>query len=119
MGKESWEEEAEEEDNGPGEGGGLAVWKLSGEVEFILEALEIESVSEVIIKRDWMGIRKEGIRDGSNLSDVLLSSLLAKQLNKLAIGPSIPLCSFLSSSPSEHVAFPPSLPPHPSPGILE
>ena len=52
MAKESWEEEAEEEDNGPGEGGGLAVWKLRGEVEFILEALEIETASEVIIKRE-------------------------------------------------------------------
>lgn len=62
LANESWEEEAEEEDNGPGEGGGLAVWKLRGEVEFILEALEIESVSEVIIKRDWMGIRKGGYK---------------------------------------------------------
>jgi hypothetical protein len=51
LAKESWEEDAEEEDNGPGDGEGLAVWKLRGEVEFRLEALEIETWREVIIKR--------------------------------------------------------------------
>jgi hypothetical protein len=55
--KESWEEEAEEDVNGPGEGGALAVWKLRGEVEFTLEALERDTVSEVIIKREGSGGR--------------------------------------------------------------
>jgi hypothetical protein len=55
--------------NGLGEGGELAVWKLSGEAECKLEVLE-ETAREVIIrkesrkKRDWSGINREkGKRD--------------------------------------------------------
>jgi hypothetical protein len=47
-----------------GEGGELAVWKLSGDAECKLETLE-ETAREVIIrkeglkKRDWSGINRE------------------------------------------------------------
>jgi len=44
-----------------GEGGELAVWKLSEDAECKLETLEVETVREVIIRkesrkeRDWSG----------------------------------------------------------------
>jgi hypothetical protein len=51
--KEICDEEAEEAVNGEGEGGGLAVWKLSGDAECTLEALEIETLRrDVIIGRE-------------------------------------------------------------------
>jgi hypothetical protein len=50
--KETCDEEAEELDEGPGEGGALAVWKLSGDAECTLEALEVETLRVVIIMRE-------------------------------------------------------------------
>jgi hypothetical protein len=56
--KEIWDEEAEVVVTGVGEGGELAVWKLRGEAECTLEALEVEKLRDNIIrkrkKRDWM-----------------------------------------------------------------
>jgi len=48
--KEICDEDAEEAVNGEGEGGELAVWKLSGDAECTLEALEIETLRDVIIR---------------------------------------------------------------------
>jgi hypothetical protein len=56
--KEIWDEEAEEVVKGVGEGGELAVWKLRGDAECTLEALEVEKLRDNIImkkkKRGWM-----------------------------------------------------------------
>jgi hypothetical protein len=46
------DEDAEETVKGEGEGGALAVWKLSGDAECTLEALEIETLRDVIIRRE-------------------------------------------------------------------
>jgi len=63
--KETCDEDAEEVASGLGEGGELAVWKLSGEAECKLETLEEETARVVIImkesrkKRNWSGINRE------------------------------------------------------------
>jgi hypothetical protein len=46
--------------NGLGEGGELAVWKLSGDADcrLVLEAPEVETQRDVIIRREKEGIRK-------------------------------------------------------------
>jgi len=53
--KEICDEDAEEAVNSEGEGGGLAVWKLSGDAECTLEALEIETLRDVMIRREKKG----------------------------------------------------------------
>jgi hypothetical protein len=49
--KETCDEDAEELADGLGERGEPAVWKLSGDAESKLEALEVETTREVIIRR--------------------------------------------------------------------
>lgn len=50
--KETWDEDAEEVANGLGGGEELAVWKLSGDGECRLETVEVETVREVIIRKE-------------------------------------------------------------------
>jgi hypothetical protein len=53
--KDIWDDDAEVGVNGLGDGGELAVWKLSGDAECTLEAPQVESE----ILRDVMIRRKE------------------------------------------------------------
>jgi hypothetical protein len=55
--KDIWDEDAEELVNGEGDGGEVAVWKLSGDAECRLEAPEVEreTLRDVIIRREKTG----------------------------------------------------------------
>jgi hypothetical protein len=62
--KDIWDDDAEEGVDGSGDGGELAVWKLSGDAECTLEApqVETETLRDVMIRRKKRTGLDESIR---------------------------------------------------------